>query len=1096
MPGVIMDNANIEGSVRRPAPNEAVNGASGTFGNHEKSGQHSAATNGPVLVNGAGRGIDSLGQQSKIAIRNADSKPYELPHITQGFFPFGTLVNRAVQQCWNDLSELVTELAAIQVPHEPSSASVMNGKSPGNQSSENVHKKLRILDFAHAKRAEFIKLLVLSQWSRQASEVSRLIDIQGFIRTRHQAYASAVQYVGEMKRDLVRAQVANPDLKTALEILYKGRVASLPDFGYKPPKALTARSTLKKLRKINRIISVRLAVYDEVPHSLRNYRIHDGRVTFTVPGEFELDLAVAEETKTSQFFFVDIRFLFSPSSPIPKGRIFNELDAKVNDILHNDGLAGCFDFLHGLVLTNKISTLHRQAVDLARGLWSDSLRIELLHRILVVQYWPSRAGPKSWLEIGVQRGSRKNMNQGNDRVSSVAVRWVRDGQKVNSDHINFDPKLLSLESILRSVIALHTSHLLAAAFTTLKKSQLFATHKLSLRAQLSKTEPGDCHLDVQLTASRSLRVSVEPLSGAIILSGSSSALEQFNVERQPKSTIDEILSRVSRLRSHVAVYQIESGIKPLGLESIHQRGLGVDVRRLFPTNTLRYSFFTHQQWDRRYVVAATSSMDGDKWWLVPVRATETSRALAPPYGTKDSSLLAHAISDELMPSQKLDYSACSELVHSLSGILAIYANARSLADLPGSSFYPALKDLRLGPNLEVPELVFSYKPNSIPAAFRLALPRFQKGSYLQDSIRLCFKGIDRESHSAILVAYGSFKYSIKSLVVLISSADPSLIVQEKGAGFALQILAPAGQSVLVSLFERLQRLDCIIYILQSLIQKKMHPRSLSLSEIVFSYGQGNGLSARIGIDVSRPSPTDLIEIATSLSNQNSFFRLRLRIDFDSPSPHRRIQESLTVALNERFSESGVDYALSSIAETSPLLYSLDRITKPSQQTSSVVHIIVRTPTVFQLNYFRKAQFRLSIRPRQGRTVWLLEDFNPKTSYVQNQGQDQDPAQAYTVVREQVYNSKGTGWQGLGDGALSSIEEVGNLLNKLHECVSDCPLEAIKQEQEQSSKPQPNTVTVKQQQQQPPPPPPTAVPKVETSPQKPVVGNNADVITID
>lgn len=229
MPGVIMDNVNIEGSVRTPAINEAVNGASGSFGNHEKSGQPSAATNGPVLVNGARRGLDSLGQQSKIPIRNADSKPYELPHITQGFFPFGTLVNRAVQQCWNDLSELVTELAAIQVPHEPSSTSVMNGKSPGNQSSENVHKKLRILDFAHAKRAEFIKLLVLSQWSRQASEVSRLIDIQGFIRTRHQAYAAAVQYVGEMKRDLVRAQVANPDLKTALEILYKGRVASLPD---------------------------------------------------------------------------------------------------------------------------------------------------------------------------------------------------------------------------------------------------------------------------------------------------------------------------------------------------------------------------------------------------------------------------------------------------------------------------------------------------------------------------------------------------------------------------------------------------------------------------------------------------------------------------------------------------------------------------------------------------------------------------------------------------------------------------------------------------------------------------------------------------
>lgn len=235
MPGVIMDNANVEGSVQRPASNEAVNGASNSFGNNEKQGQYPAATNGPVLVNGTGKELDALTQQSKKPNSHTgdlDSTPFDIPHITQGFFPFGTLVNRAVQQCWNDLSELVTELAAIQVPHEPSSAPVTNGKTPGNQSSENVHKKLRILDFAHAKRAEFIKLLVLSQWSRQASEVSRLIDIQGFIRTRHQAYSSAVQYVGEMKRDLVRAQVANPDLKTALEILSKGRIASLPDVSF------------------------------------------------------------------------------------------------------------------------------------------------------------------------------------------------------------------------------------------------------------------------------------------------------------------------------------------------------------------------------------------------------------------------------------------------------------------------------------------------------------------------------------------------------------------------------------------------------------------------------------------------------------------------------------------------------------------------------------------------------------------------------------------------------------------------------------------------------------------------------------------------
>jgi mediator of RNA polymerase II transcription subunit 14 len=234
MPGVIMENHNVEGSVRRPGLNETTNGAHDSMGSHEKFGQRPALTNGPVHVNGTGRESDNSNQLSKTTQRMEELAitPYEIPHITQGFFPFGTLVNRAVQNCWNELSELISELATIQVPPDHSTAHGAVAKSPGNQSAQNMHKKLKILEWGHSKRAEFIKLLVLSDWSRQASEVSRLIDIQGFIRTRHQAYSNAMNFVGVMKQDLVRAQVANPDLKTALEVLAKGRVASLPDVSF------------------------------------------------------------------------------------------------------------------------------------------------------------------------------------------------------------------------------------------------------------------------------------------------------------------------------------------------------------------------------------------------------------------------------------------------------------------------------------------------------------------------------------------------------------------------------------------------------------------------------------------------------------------------------------------------------------------------------------------------------------------------------------------------------------------------------------------------------------------------------------------------
>ncbi|KAJ5524866.1 Mediator complex subunit Med14 [Penicillium frequentans] len=1075
MPGVIMDNAGVDGSLRHSGLNEVTNGAP----SRDKSHQLPASINGPFHTNGFSRDVTALSQSSKMTPQSMEhpvSTPFELPHITQGFFPFGTLVNRAAQQCWIDLSELVTELAAVSVSSETSSVPVANGKSLGNQSVENVNKKVRILDFAHAKRAEFIKLLVLSQWSRQAAEVSRLIDIQNFIRTRHQAYTSAVQYVGEMKRDLVRAQVANPDLKTALEVLSKGRVATLPDLGYKPPKPLNARATLRKLHKINRIISVRLALYDQVPPPLRNYRVHDGRATFTVPGEFELDLSVAEEANTSQFFFVDIRFLFSPSSPIPKGRIFDQLDAKINEILHTDGLMGCFDFLHGLVLTNKINTLFRQAADLARGLWSDALRIELLHRTLVVQYWPARAGPKSWLEIGVQRGLRNNvLNDPSNQVPRIGLRWMRDGQQANSNAVQFDSNDLSMERLLRSVIALHTSHLLSTAYAALNRSLLFSNHMLSLRAHLSSTEPGECYLDVQLTSTRSLRVSVEPLSGTITLSGAPMTLERPEHERYPnKSAIEELLSRVARLRCATAIEEIEFGTKALGLESVGQRGLGLDIRRLFPSNTMRSAFFTHPLWDRRWVVAATSSMDGDSWWLVQLRSAESN----------DTSP-AHPVSTTLMSTQRrFDYLACAELLHGLTGMLAIYANARFLAELPDSHFYPSLEGLQLGSDLQVPDIIFRYKPAALPSSLRIALPAgIDQGSYLQDTVRLSFHGVDRQNQSAILVAYGSLRYRVKSLLSLVSKADPSILMQDKGSGFALRLLVPAGTSIMISLVERLQRFDCVLSILQSLIQQGMKPQSLSLSQVAFLYGPDQSFAARFDINVSGPSLSDCIDAPHGLSKTDSLFRRHLKVNFDSPSPHRRIQEPLTVALNHRFSETGVDSILGFMTDTFPLLQCLDQITMAVPTESSVVHVTARSPMVFQIHYPRLSyRFRLSARPRQGRMVWLLENSNRSDS--------PEGSHSTSTVKDQIYNSKGDGWQGLGDGAISSLENIGNLLYKLHSSLSACPPEPNMQKTRRQGQ-QGNTAEQQQAGDI------ISSAKLETaSPPKTDVLGNADVITID
>lgn len=231
-----MEQSSVGG--RGPDSRDQVNGDSTAPLVSGHGGEPVGQRNGSLRTNGA-QNIGSLSYDEGTLTKMASSvskEPPKLQHIVQGFFPLSKLVNRSVQECWNDLADVVAELAEIQVPLQDTSTSaspiLVSGKVPGNQFAENVRKKLRVLEFAQTKRGEFIKLLVLSQWSRQAADVSRLIDIQNFIRTQHQAFAEALQWIGDMKRDLVRAQVANPDIITALEVLFKGEVVSMPHVSF------------------------------------------------------------------------------------------------------------------------------------------------------------------------------------------------------------------------------------------------------------------------------------------------------------------------------------------------------------------------------------------------------------------------------------------------------------------------------------------------------------------------------------------------------------------------------------------------------------------------------------------------------------------------------------------------------------------------------------------------------------------------------------------------------------------------------------------------------------------------------------------------
>ncbi|RAK75109.1 mediator of RNA polymerase II transcription subunit 14 [Aspergillus fijiensis CBS 313.89] len=1037
MPGVVMDTANIGGQMKG-SPTDSQNGVSCSAGEKAPMKGSAVVQNGSLYAAGLEKGSAYRTDASTITPVLAKTRELpELPHVTQGFFPFSTLLNRSAQQCWNDLLDLITELAEIQVaPNDPGYASVpIAGKPPGNQSSENLQKKLRVLEFAHAKRADFIKLLVLSQWGRQAADVSKLIDIQNFIRTRHQAYTGALQWIGEMKKDLVRAQVANPDIRTSLEVLSKGRVASMLTLGYKPPKLPTPRRALRKLEKINRLLCTRLALYDELPPSFQTYSIHDGRVTFIVPTEFELDLSIGEGSGLSQFFFVDIRFLFHPSSPIPKGRTFNELESKVNDVLQTRGLPGCFDLLHNLVLTNKINVLFKQATDMARGLWADVLRIELLHRTVVVHYWARKPGSKSWLEIGINSGRRGSIH-GSPLPPYLGLRWIKDGEEVNSGLIDFDTANISMERLLRSVIALHVSHTVSSAYHSISQSLLYSTSTLSLRAQLTTTEPGNCLLDVQLTETRYLRVSVEPMSGANVFSTTPNILERPDNDRlAEKPAVDDIVTRVARLRCIAAIEEVECYLQMLGFDVINPRILNIDVRRVFPLNVLRFSFFSHKSWERNWIVAATSSMDGDNWWLVQLRPGVVAKrhsAYDVNVGSRPAFRLAQVVSNTFISSRlEKSYMSFANLVHSLSGILTIYANSRYLADLDAIQSCPPAHKLRIEAGFQIPDISLRYEPAKLPNALRLVLPAGirQKG-FIRETIRLTFLGIDSQANLAIIGAYGRLNISVKAFSALISKWDRSLVFQESHNGFAIRLLAPTGRPVIIGLVEDLQRLECVLSILDTLQRKKIEVTSISLSGISFTYGPERDLAARLEVDIKRTPPLSEADAAELATRSDSIFRLQLGIRFDSTNPHRRIQGSLASSLNRTSAEASMESIAELLTSTLPLMRALDHILDNTSRNESLkVQVTVRNAMTYAIHYpDANLHFRLVARIRSSRLVWVLRNVNSSES-------SSDQVNSMSKVQQSLYDSKGDGWRGLGNGVIAQVDRVGNLLGELHRCIA-------------------------------------------------------------
>lgn len=161
--------------------------------------------------------------------------PPQIEHITTGYIPLSTLIPRLVQETFNGLTDVIDEMSELEASSLSRDTQLnhvtpqLNGAGTSASSQSNVQKKLRMLNFAQDRRAQFIKILVLSQWSRQVIAIGKVIDLTCWLDLQKRLYKDAKWWMGELKRILGPAKTPDPDLKTALEALSLGKASWLPD---------------------------------------------------------------------------------------------------------------------------------------------------------------------------------------------------------------------------------------------------------------------------------------------------------------------------------------------------------------------------------------------------------------------------------------------------------------------------------------------------------------------------------------------------------------------------------------------------------------------------------------------------------------------------------------------------------------------------------------------------------------------------------------------------------------------------------------------------------------------------------------------------
>ncbi|KAI1090748.1 MED14-domain-containing protein [Rostrohypoxylon terebratum] len=1056
MPGVVM----MENGVRAPlATNhdrdhgQFVNGngnpAPHLNGNLAGAGNSNGVNN---MVNGGGNADGAVVAQTQNASRMNDL-PDEIRHITEGYVPLGTILARLAQKTHNRLVEEIVALAKM-----PLSTAATNGNSGhvssavDDNSPDNINKKVRLLNFAQDTHAEWVKAAVIARWSRNAHNVSKLIDLFNFLHSQKLHYFNTIDTLASTKFSLAQARLPNPDLRTALHTLSTGAAPWMPDLNYLEVPPLSSRDKLQWIENLNTLLSIRLNLeeYDNLPHHFQNYVINSGRVTFKVPGEFEVDLTIADEDFDKQFWFIDFRFDFTPAPAEFSDVLRMYLEGKVNEILEKDGLLGCYKFLHEYVLTQKISEYYRQAFEMGKGRWVDMLKVERLHRAMSIQYWVGHYqpdGPKSWIILGVHSGKKTNGIEDPESTSHLMLRWFRDNREVKEFDIPLDDANISTEDLLLRVITKHVEYILTSIHSKLKTNGRFTKREAGLVLDIPTDQLMQPTLKMQLSHSHYLTVGINSTSGMFSMKPQTPVTwkGEQRLNYVLKNPIEDGPLCLENLRCHHVVEEIMRRGKSTGW-SVCKGPVKPEIVKevLTGRESGQFLWLKRRGWPDPWHLMVNLSLGGDTWYLMEINthpngenriASNTKLPLsssAPNLEDKfftnltifTAAMIAHQTDLKALHKRRIKQASRSGVNYSLP------------ANMKVPSIFIRLSDILRQPHSgESDKRIARWAHNFVEITFRgvHTLPRrLQISSGEKSDTNEGGGSIGQQKELLGVSLDARIKVSNPDRFGLLKGHVERDVAFNKAIGvFALRLETKIGSTILDTLTNRLEAIDkladCIDAIRRS--DRDIQCEEITLNKVVITYSDRQKSS---GVNAIEPR-NDRCKATLELGRE------KINLALNRGNPQSRALDHFRHLINSNLRCGKLPFYLSS---TLPVHRALDSVELAWDDLAinnrGRVEIFAAHLDWFNIRYHlpgsnrspqisRRLTLQIRLQNRREGLEWELTRVEP--------GKIAKPDDEFKQVLEKVYNSDGRTWRSLGDSAASKTDHrVGELIKAVDEAI--------------------------------------------------------------